>query len=150
LLADDGRGQLLKVRDGDTVEVRYHDLVLPVRLLCVDTAESVHPDAKRNTHAGAQASLWAKQYLADQPIRIEFERKDWHMQVDRYGRALGYLWIDHAPLGVGPEDELFNESLIRQGLSAYITAYGTAGAYHGRLSGAEAEAKREKRGIWQE
>jgi endonuclease YncB( thermonuclease family) len=145
----DGSGTLLKVRDGDTVEVRYHDLELAVRLRCVDTAESVHPDAKRNSLVGDRASAWAKEQLLGQSVRVEFTRKDWHIELDRYGRALGYLWIDHSPVGPGPEDVLFNELLIRQGFSTYITTYGTAGSYHGRFSTAEAEAKREKRGLWQ-
>ena len=147
-ISDDGSGTLLKVRDGDTVEIRYHDMVLAVRLRCVDTAESVHPDAKRNSTAGDRASAWAKEQLLGQRVRVEFERKDWHMELDRYGRALGYLWIDHPPIGPGPEDVLFNELLIRHGFSAYITTYGTAGPHHGRLSSAEAEAKRDKREIW--
>jgi endonuclease YncB( thermonuclease family) len=147
-ISDDGSGILLKVRDGDTVEVRYHDVVLPVRLRCVDTAESVHPDAERNTDAGARASTWAKEQLIGQRVRIEFQRKDWYIDMDRYGRALGYLWLDHDPHGSGPEDVLFNELLIRQGFSKYVTSFGTAGVHHGRLSAAESAAKRDKLGIW--
>lgn len=147
-LTDGGAGTLLKVRDGDTVEVRYHDLQLAVRLKNIDTAESAHPDAKRNTALGAETSRWAKDYLAGVRVRVEFARKDWRIEEDHHGRALGFLWLDRDPVGPGPEDELYNETVIRQGYSPYVTTYGTGGPYHGRFSAAEAEARTAKRGIW--
>ena len=147
-LTDGGAGTLLKVRDGDTVEVRYHDLALAVRLRNIDTAESVHPDANRNTAMGAETSRWAKEYLNGVRIRVEFARRDWHIDEDHYGRALGLLWIDRDPVGPGPEDELYNETVIRQGFSRYVTAYGNGGPYHARYTAAEAEAKAAKRGMW--
>ncbi len=147
-LTDGGGGTLLKVRDGDTVEVRYHDLPLAVRLRNIDTAEAVHPDAKRNTALGAETSRWAKSYLTGMRVRVEFTRRDWRIDQDQHGRALGMLWIDRDPVGPGPEDELYNETVIRQGFSPYITTYGNAGPHHARLLDAEAEAKAARRGLW--
>lgn len=143
-----GAGTLLKVRDGDTVEVRYHDLALALRLKNLDTAESVHGDAKRNTDFGEETSRWAKEHLTGQRVRVEFARKDWRIEQDQYGRAIGWLWIDRDPVGPGPEDELYNETVIRQGWSRYVTTYGTAGPHHQRLLAAEAEAKAAGRGLW--
>ena len=148
-ITDGGAGTLLKVRDGDTVEVRYHDLALALRLRNIDTAESAHPDAKRNTRLGEETSRWAKSYLAGVRVRVEFMRKEWRIDEDHHGRALGMLWIDRDPVGPGPEDELYNETVIRQGFSTYVTAYGTAGPFHQRFIAAEAEAKAAKRGVWQ-
>jgi micrococcal nuclease len=148
MIGDGGTGELLKVRDGDTVEIRYHDLSLAVRLRNIDTAEAVHPDAARNSTAGADTSAWAKRHLAGARIRVEFARRDWRIDEDRYGRALGFLWIDRDPAGPGPEDELYNETVIRKGRSAYVTGYGHAGVHHGRLAAAEAEARAAGRGIW--
>lgn len=147
-LTDGNSGTLLKVRDGDTVEVRYHDLALAVRLKNIDTAESAHPDAKRNTALGEETSRWAKDYLAGVQVRIQFARKDWRIDQDHHGRALGYLWIDRAPIGPGPEDELFNETVILQGYSRYVTTYGNGGQHHRRFADAEARAIAAKRGIW--
>lgn len=147
-LTDGGAGTLLKVRDGDTVEVRYHDLALAVRLKNIDTAESVHADAGRNTAFGEETSRWAKGYLAGVRVRVEFARKDWRIDADHHGRALGFLWIDRDPVGPGPEDELYNETVIRRGFSRYITAYGTGGPHHRRFSEAEAEARAAGRGVW--
>ena len=143
-----GAGTLLKVRDGDTVEVRYHDLALAMRLRHIDTAESAHPDAQRNSAEGAETSRWAKDHLAGARIRVEFARAGWRIDQDRHGRALGLLWLDRDPVGPGPEDELYNETVIRRGLSRYVTAFGDAGPLHPRLAAAEAEARAARRGVW--
>ena len=147
-LTDGGAGTLLKIRDGDTVEVRYHDLALAVRLKNIDTAESVHADAKRNSAFGEETSRWAKGHLSGVRVRLEFARKDWRIDEDHHGRALGWLWIDRDPVGPGAEDELYNETVIRLGYSRYVTTYGTGGPHHQRLVAAEDEAKAAKRGIW--
>jgi micrococcal nuclease len=136
-------GSLLHVRDGDTVEVRYGDLPLALRLRCVDTAESVHPDAARNSAAGAAASAWAKSRLAGARVRVEFVRRGWAIDMDRHGRAIAWLWV----LGEG-EPQLFNEELIRAGHSRYETGFGSGGPYHARLQAAEDEARRARRGLW--
>ena len=141
-------GDLLKVRDGDTVEVRYHDLALALRLLNVDTAESVHPDPKKNTELGAETSRWAKAHLAGVKVRVEFARKGWHIELDHHGRALAYLWIDRDPTGPGPEDELYNETLIHEGFSTYRTEFGISKTYHQRFLDAERSAQEARRGLW--
>ncbi|TVR47187.1 MAG: hypothetical protein EA402_01545 [Planctomycetota bacterium] len=135
---------LLRVVDGDTMRVRYFDLDLPIRLLCVDTEESVHGDAGQNTDFGAKTSSWAKDYLGKAQVRVEFKQRGWRIETDRYGRALAWLWI----VRDGAEDELFNETLIRQGWSPYVTRWGNGGAYHLRLLQAEAQARAEGLGIW--
>jgi len=134
---------LLKIRDGDTVEIRYQDLRLAVRLRGVDTAESVHVDPSRNSAAGDAASAFAHQTLDGVPVRIEFEDRGGLITCDQYGRALGYVWIP------GPAGEtLFNETLIRAGWSRYETKYGIATRYHKRLQAAEQDAQAAHRGIW--
>jgi|GEM_PF-6641727 len=134
---------LLKVRDGDTVEIRYHDLRLAVRLRGVDTAESVHVDASRNSAVGLEAAAFAHQTLDGVPVRIEFEDRGGLITCDQYGRALGYVWIP------GPQGEtLFNETLIRAGWSRYETRYGIATRYHSRLQAAEQDAQAAQRGVW--
>ena len=140
-------GRLLRVSDGDTVKVRYYDMSLTVRLRCVDTEESVHTDSSKNTAFGAATSKWAKRYLGRVDCYVEFHRDCWQIDTDHHGRALGLLWIERGAPGPG-DDELYNETLIREGYSKYITKYGTAGRYHHRLMQAEIEARQAKRGVW--
>lgn len=148
LMSADGNaaaGVIEHVVDGDTVAVRYHDLLLHVRLRNLDTPESVHPDAERNSDLGRRVSAWAKDRLAGQRVRLEFQRKSWHIATDKHGRALADLWIDHAPPGPGPEDELYQETVIRQGFSRYETGFGASERYHRRLTDADAG---NSPGIW--
>ena len=131
---------MLRVSDGDMVVVRYGDLRLAVRLRGVDTAESVHPDATKNTAAGDEASAFAKSYLAGKSVRIEFERRKGLIEEDRHGRALGWLWLEAGP--PGPEgDELFNATLVRKGYSAYETEFGISPRHHEAMLAAEREAR---------
>lgn len=141
-------GRLLKVRDGDTVEVRYHDLVLPLRLRNLDTEESVHPDPERNTALGRETSAWAKDLLGSARVRVEFHRDGWEIDTDHHGRALAMLWLDNGEAGPSDDDELYNEIVIRRGYSPYVTKYGNAGPYHQRLLEAEQAARAEGLGVW--
>jgi len=142
-IATDGSGTLMRISDGDTVMVRYGDLRLAVRLRGVDTAESVHPDATKNTTAGAEASAFTKSYLAGKSVRIEFERRKGLIEEDRHSRALGWLWIEAGP--PGPEgDELFNATLVRKGYSAYETKFGISPRHHEAMRAAEQEARGQR------
>lgn len=143
-----GSGDLIKVRDGDTMVIRYHDLELALRLRCVDTEESVHPDKTRNTDLGRETSTWAKDYLSNVDIRVEFLRKSWKIDTDHHGRAIAFLWIDRGEPGPSADDELYNETLIRKGYSLYYTEFGNAGPYHGRFLKAEAQARADGLGKW--
>jgi endonuclease YncB( thermonuclease family) len=136
--------RLLKVRDGDTVEVRYGDLALAVRLRGVDTAESVHADASRNTDAGRESSAWAKSYLAGKAVRIEFERRHGLIDLDRHDRALGWMWIEAGPPGPAG-DELFNATLVAEGHSRYETTFGISPRYHQAMLAAEAASAKRVR-----
>lgn len=138
-ITDDGRGRVLKVRDGDTIEVRYHDLRLAVRLRHVDTAESVHHDAGRNTEVGEQAAAFTRGRLEGAEVRLVFASRHGLIESDQYGRALAEVWI-------GPE--CFNETLIRQGWSRYVTDYGINERHHQAFLAAEDEARRSGRGCW--
>lgn len=140
-------GRLLRISDGDTVRVRYHDMALSIRLRNVDTEESVHTDASKNTAFGAATSKWAKSYLGRAECYVEFDRDGWQIDTDHHGRALGLLWIARGEPGPG-DDELYNETLIRRGYSKYVTKYGNAGKYHNRLLQAERQARKEKIGVW--
>jgi len=47
-LAIAGQYKVIRVVDGDTIVVDYQGKHEKVRLLCVNTPESVHPDKKQN------------------------------------------------------------------------------------------------------
>ncbi len=148
LEADTASGTLIRVADGDTVVVRYHELELPLRLLNLDTAESAHPDASRNSEFGRQAAEWARGHLAGARVRIEFARRGWHIACDQHGRALADLWLDRGAPGPDAADELYAATAIALGWSCYDTTYGASRRHHAALSAAEAQAKAGRLGLW--
>ena len=128
--------QVLRVVDGDTIVIDYQGRSEKVRLLCVDTPESVHPDAKQNIPMGQVASQYTKDRLSGKYVDIELEG-------DRirgnYGRLLAYVIVD----GVN-----FNLELVRQGLSPYYTKYGHSQRFDAEFRAAEKKARDAGLGIW--
>lgn len=128
---------VLRVVDGDTLLVRTAEGEERVRLLCINTSESVHPDKAKNEPLGKAASEFTKARLEGAQVRLEPELNG--DEKDRYGRRLAYVIVD----GMN-----FNLELVRQGLSAYETKYGKSRRYHDRFVAAEREAREQKLGIW--
>lgn len=81
-----GHYPVLKVVDSDTIDVNYNGTKERIRLLCVDTPESVHPDQSKNTAMGRKASDYTKKRLTGQSIELEFETKI----RGKYGRLLAW------------------------------------------------------------
>lgn len=99
---------VLRVVDGDTIVVNYNGAEEKVRLIGVDTPESVHPDNNRNTDAGFAASEFTNVYLTGQDVELEFDVQ----QRDQYGRLLAYVYLD---------GEMFNMKLLQTGYANLAT-----------------------------
>ncbi|MBM7553232.1 thermonuclease family protein [Thalassobacillus pellis] len=96
-----------RVVDGDTLEVSMNGEKEDVRLLLIDTPETVHPD-KPVEPFGKEASQFVKETLANEEVRIDIGKE----KRDKYGRLLAYVFID---------GETIQEKLLRKGLAR--TAY---------------------------
>lgn len=99
---------VIRVVDGDTIVVNYNGIEEKVRLIGVDTPESVHPDSSKNGEAGLAASEYTKNRLDGQEVELEFDVQ----QRDMYGRLLAYVYID----GV-----MFNKTLLEDGIANLAT-----------------------------
>ena len=130
-----GQCRVTRVVDGDTIVVNYHGKYEKVRLLCVDTPESVHRDKKRNVPMGKAASRYTKSRLTGKYVDLEFEEK----RRGYYGRLLAYVFVDSVN---------FNVELVRQGLSPYYTKYGLSRKYDQEFREAERHAKKNGLNIW--
>jgi micrococcal nuclease len=98
-----------RVIDGDTVVLLIDDSPVKVRLIGVDTPETVHP-SKPVQHYGKEASAFTRNLLRGESVYLKygFER------TDRYGRLLAYLY--RAPDGL-----FVNAEIVRQGYGhAYV------------------------------
>jgi micrococcal nuclease len=110
---DDGAGpasaraRIVRVVDGDTVEARIGDEVEDVRLIGVDTPETVKPGTPVQCF-GPRASSFTHRELEGRSVRLVFgvERRD------VYGRLLAYLYLGR---------RFFNPILVRRGLARSLT-----------------------------
>jgi micrococcal nuclease len=136
VLANAGQYKIIRIVDGDTIVIEYDGKYEKVRMLCVNTPESVHSDAKQNIPMGKVASKYTQKKLTGKDVNLEFE-------IDRlrgnYGRLLAYVFVD---------GQNFNIDLIRQGLSPYYTKYGKSEKYDAEFRVAEKLARKEKLNIW--
>jgi endonuclease YncB( thermonuclease family) len=120
-----------RVVDGDTVVLDGNE---KVRLIGINTPESVDPRRPVQWY-GKEASAFTKALLLGRRVRMEFdvERKD------RYGRTLGYLWL---------EDGTFvNLRLVEDGY-AFSYPYPPNVAHAAEFRDAEKRAREAKRGLW--
>jgi micrococcal nuclease len=96
-----------RVIDGDTVEVRIDGGYEDVRLIGVDTPETVKPGTPVQCF-GERASHFSKRLLEGRSVRLVFgvERRD------VYGRLLAYVHLGH---------RFVEAMLVRRGLARTLT-----------------------------
>ena len=122
--------------DGDTTVLRIDGKEQKVRFLLVDTPETVKPKTKVQPF-GLEASNRTKELLSTaSEITFEYDKGD---KTDRYGRALGYIFVDGT---------LLQKTLVREGLArvAYVKEPNTK--YLLELEEAQEKVKNESLGIW--
>ncbi|MFC4403279.1 thermonuclease family protein [Gracilibacillus xinjiangensis] len=96
-----------RVVDGDTLEVNYNGTTEDVRLLLVDTPETVHPN-KPVEPFGPEASQFVKDTVQGKEVQLKLGIEE----RDKYDRLLAYVYIG---------DTTLQEMLLEEGLAA--TAY---------------------------
>lgn len=98
---------VLRVVDGDTIVLDGNE---KVRLIGVDTPETVHP-TKPVEYFGKEASAFTKKLCEGKKVRLEY---DWQRS-DRYGRTLAYVYL---------VDGIFvNAEIVKQGYGFAYTKY---------------------------
>ena len=131
-----GQYKVVRVVDGDTIVIKYGGKYEKVRLLCVKTPESVHPDKKQNIPMEKVASRYTQKKLTGKYVKLEFEIKRLR---GNHGRLLAYVFVDEQNL---------NLDLARQGLSPYYTKYGKSEKYDAEFRAAEKQARKEELNTW--
>lgn len=102
--------ELVRVVDGDTIIVDFQDQQTRVRLIGINSPESVHEDDSKNTQEGRDASAFLKEYLADvEVLWLEF---DVEMQ-DQYERTLAYVWMNADGTEAG--EDMLNGIIVKNG-----------------------------------
>jgi micrococcal nuclease len=124
-----------RVVDGDTVVVRLDGRLERVRLIGIDTPESVRPGTPVQCYAKA-ASAETEHLLAGRPVRLRFDAE----RRDRYGRLLAYVFRN--------DDGLFvNAALVEGGFARTLTIPPNV-AHAGLFARMAGDARRHRRGLW--
>lgn len=124
-----------RVIDGDTFEVKVGRHNITVRMLGINTPETVDP-RKPPECFGVEASNEAKHLLIGKSVRLELNPN--REEKDRYGRYLAYVYL---------EEVLINKNLIENGFAKEYT-YGKPYSMQREFRSTEKEAKDSKKGLW--
>lgn len=125
--------QVLRVVDGDTIEVEIQGKKYTVRYIGMNTPETVDP--RRPVQAyGKEASDKNKELVEGKTVELEKDVSE----TDRYGRLLRYVYVD----GV-----MINVELVRMGY-AQVATYPPDVKYQDLLLEAQREARENGRGLW--
>lgn len=128
------RAEVVKVSDGDTLEVKYKSREYKVRLLDVDTPESVKTGVPVQSYA-KEASAYTKDMVLNKTVKLIFEKG----LKDRYGRLLAHIFLE--------DGSYFNAMLVKNGFARVeiVSPNSRFSAYFHNL---QEDAVKEKRGMW--
>ena len=129
--------------DGDTIIVRDSSgEELRVRLIGIDTEESVHEDELQNNEFGLQASEYTKALLEDvDTLYLEYDIE----ALDQYDRVLAYVWLRPAPDELS---DMLNATLVQDGYARAVV-YEPNHKYASELEGLQNQAQENRSGLWQ-
>ena len=125
---------VVRVVDGDTIIVDMDGTEERIRMIVIDTSESVHPDKSKNVEYGEIASEFTKSLLEDQAVTLEYDVQE----RDKYGRILAYVYLD---------GEMINKTLLEEG-HAKVATYPPNVKYTKDFTAIQEKAREEKKGVW--
>jgi len=126
-------GTCIRAVDGDTLVVDLNGSREKVRLIGVDTPETVHP-SKPVQHFGKEASAFTKRMAAGKRVRLEYDGQ----KRDRYGRLLAYVYLQ--------DGTFLNAEIVKQGYGFAYTRFPFK--YMEQFRQYEREAREASRGLW--
>ena len=128
--------KLSKCVDGDTIKVKIDNKEYTVRMLAIDTPESVHPD-KKVEYYGKEASEYTCNIFSNAK-KIELEYDSGSDKTDKYDRLLAWVIVD---------GELLQDKLVSLGYAKVAYLYGDY-KYTSLLEEHQELASAKNLGIW--
>ena len=127
------------VNDGDTFKARVDSHEITIRMLGINTPETVDPRKPVECY-GKEASDETKGLLSGRQVRLKLNPN--REEKDKYGRYLAYVYRD---------DDLFvNESLLQNGFAReYTYSRSTPYMFQKEFRDIEKTAKEKGRGLWE-
>lgn len=127
---------VVKVVDGDTITVKKDGRKETVRLIGINTPETVDP-RKSVECFGKEASNKTKSLLSGKQVKLESDETQ--INRDKYNRILRYVYL--------PNGTFINLLLVQEGY-AYEYTYDVPYIYQQAFKTAQSEAERQGKGLW--
>jgi micrococcal nuclease len=134
--SSEGSYKVVKVVDGDTVDVEMNGTKVRLRLIGIDTPETVDP-RKPVQCFGKEASDRAKSVLTGKTVTLEADTTQGDK--DSYGRLLRYVIL--------ADGTNFNKKMIEDGY-AFEYTYNKPYKYQDAFEDAENSARENENGLW--
>jgi micrococcal nuclease len=131
-----GPYEVVRAVDGDTIRVDRDGEEIVVRLIGIDTPESVAPDRPVECY-GPEASARTAELVSGARVWLEYDEVSGF--TDKYDRTLAYVWLT--------PDTMLNEELVREGFAEQYT-YAEGFRHQRLLERAEREARSSRAGLW--
>lgn len=134
----DDKGEIVRVKDGDTYVVSVREEEITVRLIGVDTPESVAPEGyyKENSEEGKEVSAIVKEKIKKgDTVFLEYDIE----RSDKYGRSLAYVYFE--------DGKMVQEWLLENGYAQTMTIQPNS-KYADLFASMQKEAMKAQRGLW--
>ncbi len=128
--------KVIKVVDGDTVTVETNGVRETIRIIGINTPETVDP-RKPVECFGQEASSRAHTLLDNQTVTLEADSTQGER--DKYDRLLRYVFL--------PDGSDFGKQMISEGY-AYEYTYSTPYKYQQDYKTSQSDAENAERGLW--
>jgi endonuclease YncB( thermonuclease family) len=126
----DFTGKVVKISDGDTIEVMHNGNPEKIRLYGIDCPEISHQAGEIGQPFGQTAKQFTKDLVSGQEVKIIEKDKD------RYGRTVAIVELS--------DGRVLNEELLKAGLAWHYKKYDSNPIWQKM----EDDAKAEKKGLW--
>jgi len=126
-------GSVVRVVDGDTIDLQLADRVEKIRNIGVNAPEMHHP-IRGEEPGGREAAEANRRLVAGRHVRLELDVRT----RDRYGRLLAYVWAG---------DTMVNAELVRLGYAQVMTVPPNV-KYQHLFVKLQREARDAHRGLW--
>ncbi len=123
-----------RVVDGDTIRAEYRGEEYRVRLLCIDTPESVKANVKEQPF-GKQAAEKLEEMIQGKEVQLLFEKGLW----DNYDRLLAYVMLE--------DGSCANAIMISEGFARANSVKPNI-VHRDYFNSLQAKAIEEERGLW--
>jgi len=133
-------GTVVKVVDGDTIDLDIFGAVKRIRLIGINTPETVDP--RRPVECfGKEASAFAEKTLDGKTVKLKSDSSQDNR--DKYDRLLRYVWFEDED----GELTLFNLLMIQEGY-AYEYTYQVPYQYQEQFEATQQKAEKTQAGLW--